>query len=268
MTRPTTLRVTLLGSGTSTGVPVIGCRCAVCTSEDPRNQRMRPALYLELGRELGRERGLLVDTPPDLRQQALRFGVERVDAVLYTHAHADHVYGLDDVRIFNFRQRRPIPCYGSAETLAAIRGFFAYVFDGQPAEGGGKPQLELREVDGPLTLGGLRIVPVPIRHGSLEVLGYRFGPLAYLTDCNHIPEASFPLLEGLEVLILGALRFRPHATHFTVAEAVEAAERIGARRTVLTHMSHEVDYRAPEARLPAGMEFGYDGLVFELEIDV
>ena len=252
------LRVTMLGSGTSTGVPVIGCTCPVCRSPSARNHRMRPGLKLETDGGT-----LLVDTPTDLRVQALRFGLERLDGVLFTHSHADHLFGLDDVRIFNFRQRSPIPCYGSAETLAAIRRVFAYVFeDGQ--EGGGKPQLELIEIREPFHLLGLQVVPVPVWHGGMEVFGYRFGDFAYVTDCNRIPEESLGLLDGVAVLILDALRYRPHPTHFTVAEAVEHARRIGAARTVLTHLAHEVDYDAPQQPLPAGVELGYDGLVLDV----
>lgn len=255
-----TLRLTMLGSGTSTGVPVIGCRCAVCTSDDPRNRRLRPALHLELD-----DRDVLVDTPPDLRQQALDYGVERVDAVLFTHAHADHIYGLDDLRMFNFRQEGSIPCYGSAHTLTALRRSFAYVFDGSPEEGGGKPRLDLVEVREPFSLGDRRFVPVPVWHGSMEVFGYRCGDFAYVTDCNRIPESSRELLRGLEVLILGALRYRPHATHFSIAEAIEVARELGAERTVLTHLSHEVDHVAPEIPLPPGVEFGHDGLTCTID---
>ncbi|HXO18295.1 MAG TPA: MBL fold metallo-hydrolase [Thermoanaerobaculia bacterium] len=252
------LRVTLLGSGTSTGVPVIGCTCRVCTSDNPRNRRSRPGLKLEM------EGGVaLVDTPTDLREQALRFGLPRLDAVLFTHSHADHIFGLDDIRIFNFRQRRPIPCYGSGATLKAIRRAFAYVFE-ETQEGGGKPQLDLIEIDAPFHLLGREVVPVPVCHGSMEVLGYRLGSFAYVTDCNLIPEASYRLLQGLDVLILDALRFRPHSTHFSVAEAAQAALRIGAGRTILTHLAHDVDYGAPEVELPPGVEFGYDGLAFEV----
>jgi phosphoribosyl 1,2-cyclic phosphate phosphodiesterase len=252
------LTVTLLGSGTSTGVPVIGCTCAVCTSGDPRNRRLRPGLKLET------ERGVaLVDTPTDLREQALRFGLPRLDAVVFTHPHADHVFGLDDIRIFNFRQRSSIPCYGSRETLRALRRTFAYAFE-ETQEGGGKPQLDLIEVNGPFGLLGREVVPVPVRHGDMEVYGYRLGSFAYVTDCNIIPETSFRLLEGVEVLILDALRYRPHSTHFSVAEAVAAAARIGAARTILTHLAHDVDYGAPEVALPSGVELGYDGIRFEV----
>jgi phosphoribosyl 1,2-cyclic phosphate phosphodiesterase len=250
------VRVTMLGSGTSTGVPVIGCTCPVCTSTNPRNKRWRPCLKLEIG-----DRVVLVDTPPDLRAQALRFGLPRVDAVLFTHPHADHIFGLDDVRIFNFRQRAPIPCYASAETLGALRRVFAYVFeDGQ--EGGGKPQLDLIEVAGPFTVAGQRVVPIPVWHGEIEVYGYRFGKFAYVTDCKTIPESSYELLQGVEVLILDALRYHPHSTHFSVEEALAAAARVGAARTIFTHLAHEIDHDAPAVALPAGVEFGYDGLVF------
>jgi phosphoribosyl 1,2-cyclic phosphate phosphodiesterase len=253
------MRVTMLGSGTSTGVPVIGCTCDVCTSVNPRNKRWRPGLKLELA-----ERVVLVDTPTDLREQALRFGLPRVDAVVFTHAHADHIFGLDDVRIFNFRQRSPIPCYGSAATLRAIRRIFAYAFE-QGQEGGGKPQLDLIEIGGSFPLFGQTVIPVPVWHGELEVYGYRFGTFAYVTDCNVIPEASFALLAGVEILVLDALRYRPHSTHLSVDEALQVAARIGAARTILTHLAHEIDHDAPAVALPPGVEFGYDGLVFDAD---
>ncbi len=253
------LRVTMLGSGTSTGVPVIGCDCPVCRSSDPRNRRTRPGLKLAWGGRVA-----LVDMAVDFREQALRFGVERVDAVLFTHAHADHIFGLDDLRIFNFRQRHAIPCYGSRETLAALRRVFAYVFeDGQ--EGGGKPQLELREVSAPFDLMGQRVVPVPVWHGELEVLGFRLGRFAYVTDVSRIPEESLAALAGVDTLILGALRYRRHPTHFSIAEAGAAAVRIGARRTIFTHLAHDVDHGAPAEPLAPGVEFGYDGLAFDVE---
>ena len=253
------MRVTLLGTGTSTGVPVIGCRCAVCTSDDPRNRRLRPAALVELAAGT-----VLIDTATDLRQQALTYGIARVDAVLYTHAHADHIFGLDELRVYNFRQGTTIPCYGPASALAGVRRTFAYAFEpGQ--EGGGKPQIELLAVDGPFELLGTRVVPVPVRHGEVEVFGYRFGRFAYVTDVNFIPEASFALLAGVEVLVLGALRYRPHTTHFSFAEAFSAAARIGARRTLLTHVAHDVDHAAPTVPLPPGVEIGHDGLVVELD---
>lgn len=250
----------MLGCGTSTGVPMVGCRCAVCTSTDPRNRRLRTSLRIDLPAGT-----IVVDTSPDFRQQALTFALDRVDAVLYTHAHADHIYGLDDLRPFNFRQQAAIPCYGSAATLATLRRTFAYAFE-PGSEGGGKPRLELIAVREPFDLLGCEVVPVPAFHGSMEVYGYRLGRFAYLTDCNRLPAASRPLLVGggLDVLILDALRYRPHATHLSVEEALALAAELGARRTILTHLAHDVDYAAPAVALPPGVEFGYDGLRFDL----
>jgi phosphoribosyl 1,2-cyclic phosphate phosphodiesterase len=231
----------------------------VCTSGEPRNQRTRAGLKIELPAGT-----LLVDTPTELRLQSLAFGLDRVDGVLFTHAHADHIFGLDDLRIFNFRQRQDIPCYGSPRTLDALSRIFSYVFE-EGQQGGGKPRLELVPIEGPFEAAGAEILPVPVLHGALEVTGFRLGDFAYVTDCSEIPLASRDLLAGLEVLILGALRYHPHPTHFSIPEAVEAARQLGARRTIFTHLAHEVDYARPEIDLPAGMELGYDGLVLELD---
>jgi len=252
------LRVTLMGTGTSTGVPRIACDCPVCTSSDPRNRRLRTGVLLESA-----DGTLLVDTSPDLRQQLLTHDVRQVSAVLFTHSHADHIYGLDDLRIFNFLQRSDMPCYGSPETLEKIRRYFGYVFeDGE--SGGGKPRLRLLPVREPFAVAGRTLVPVPVWHGEMEVYGYRSGGFALVTDVNAIPEASYALLAGVEVLVLGALRYRPHPTHFNFTEAFAVAERIGARRTILTHICHEVDHGAPAVPLPDGVEIGHDGLVFEV----
>jgi phosphoribosyl 1,2-cyclic phosphate phosphodiesterase len=252
------MRVTLLGTGTSTGVPVVGCRCAVCTSSDPRNRRLRPGVRLELPGGTA-----IVDTPTDLRQQALTYGLDRVDAVLYTHGHADHILGLDELRVYNFRQNAVIPCYGPPSALAAIRRTFAYAFE-EGQEGGGKPRVELLPLGHePFELLGAEVTPVPVMHGELEVYGYRIGAFAYVTDVSFIPEESFGRLAGVEVIVLGALRYRPHTTHFTIGEAIVAAERIGARQTFLTHLAHDVDHGAPSEPLPPGVDFGHDGLVFE-----
>lgn len=256
------LEIIMLGSGTSNGVPVIACDCPVCTSAHPRNRRMRPSLALHWRHE-ELERTVLVDVGPEFRLQALAAGLRRLDAVLFTHSHADHIFGLDDVRAFNFLQGESIPCYGSKATLATIRRSFAYVFE-ETQEGGGKPSLELLPVSKPFELLGRRVVPVPVLHGALEVYGYRLGGFAYVTDCSVIPESSFELLAGVEVLILDALRYDPHPTHFTVDQALAAARRIGARRTVFTHMNHDIDYEHPQVALPPGVEFGYDGLRLEL----
>jgi len=250
------VRILFLGTGTSHGVPMIGCRCATCLSEDPRDRRWRPSILVRLpGGET-----VLVDTAPDLRAQALAFGVTRVDAILFTHSHADHILGLDEVRRFNALQGGAIPCYGDVDTLDDIRRTFRYIFDPDTPRGGGVPRLELRPVDGPWTLFGERVVPVPIWHGTRRILGFRIGRFAYLTDCSAVPEASWPLLAELDVLVLDALRDRPHPTHLTLGEAVAVAARVGARRTYFTHICHELPHEATCARLPPGMALAHDGL--------
>ena len=255
------MRVTFLGTGTSTGVPVIGCDCGTCRSADPKDRRWRPSIYIELHDGPA----VLVDASPDLRAQALRFGIERVDMILLTHSHADHVLGLDDVRIYNFRQGGAIPCYGDTRTIDDVRRMFAYVFDPATPKGGGLPQLALWDVAGAFSFQGRTVFPVPLRHGTLPILGYRLGAFAYLTDCNEIPEPSWPLLQGLEILVIDALRRRPHSTHFHLAEAVETAQRIGATRTYFTHMTHDLPHAATCAGLPAGMSLAHDGLVLEAD---
>lgn len=265
------LRVTLLGTGTSQGVPMIGCDCGVCRSADPRDRRSRPSILIELQEQPGRPpfaadgpRCILVDTPPDLRAQALAFGVRRVDAILFTHSHADHIFGLDDVRRFNKIQRATIPCYGDAPTLADLRRVFAYIFDPTTPKGGGIPKISLHEIAGPFCLGGAEIVPVPLAHGARPILGFRIGAFAYLTDCNAIPDASWPLLDGVTTLVLDALRERPHATHFSVPEAVAVAARLGAAQTYFTHICHDLPHAETCARLPAGVQLAYDGLVLDV----
>jgi phosphoribosyl 1,2-cyclic phosphate phosphodiesterase len=251
------VNVTFLGTGTSTGVPVPTCTCDVCRSSDPRDARLRPSVLLRWDGA-----SVLVDTSTDLRQQALRLGLMGLDAVVYTHAHADHVFGLDELRMFNWRRGGAIPVYASALTLAAIRRTFWYAFEDVEA-GGGKPLLELHEVDAPFALLGRTVVPVPLQHGSLPILGYRIGGFAYLTDVSAIPEASYALLENLDVLVLSALRLRPHPTHMHLARSLEEAARIGATRTLFTHIAHEISHAAVAASLPPGVELAYDGLTFE-----
>jgi phosphoribosyl 1,2-cyclic phosphate phosphodiesterase len=252
------VRITFLGTGTSHGVPMIGCDCATCRSTDPRDNRLRPSLYLQ-----DDSAGILVDAGPDLRLQALRHDVRRVDAILFTHGHADHILGLDDVRRFNAIMQRPMPCYGDAQTLEDIRRTFHYVFDPATPKGGGLPALELTRIDGPVRIGNIEAVPVPLWHGKRAILGFRFGTLAYLTDCNRLADDAWGLLEGLDVLVIDALRVRPHPTHFSLDEAIEAARRIGARRTFFTHMCHDLLHEATNARLPDGMALAYDGLVLD-----
>ena len=243
---------------------MIGCTCSTCRSTDPKDTRLRTSIYLDI--PAGAR--ILVDASIDLRQQCLTHGIARVDAVLFTHGHADHILGIDDLRSLNTIQGGPIPCYGNAEAWEAITKTFYYAFDGVARPGGGTPQLARYTVDGPIAVGGVQITPVPLWHGPLPILGYRTGNFAYLTDCSRIPESSWPLIDGVDLVIIDALRDTPHDTHFTVAEALTVVERLGPRRAYLTHMTHDLPHAATNARLPAGVELAYDGLVLDIEASV
>ncbi len=250
------VEVTILGSGTSHGVPMIGCDCAVCTSTDPRDKRTRPSIFVRIG-----EQCILVDTAPELRIQCLANGIKRLDAVLFTHHHADHVTGLDDLRRFNRLMKRPVRCYSTERTLAALRRMFLYAFDPAPDSPHSRPELEFHTIDThPFRIGGETIVPIPLMHGPMPVFGFRFGAFAYCTDCNHIPEGSLALLQDLDVLILDALRPAPHPAHFTLAEAIGRGNRVGAGKTYFTHMTHQLAHEATGRELPEGMALAYDGL--------
>lgn len=250
------MRVTFLGTGTSTGIPVIGCHCRVCTSPHPYNQRLRQSVLLEANGKYG-----LIDTTPDLRLQLLRRPIPRLDFVLFTHSHSDHLMGLDDIRPFNFRQHESIDAYANANTVKAIRRAFGYIWDATTQVGGGKPQLELHEIDEPFTHDGIDIIPIPVLHGDWTILGFRIGSFAYITDTNGIPPESRHLLEGIDVLALDGLRPGPnHPTHFTIAQAIDCAKEIGARETWLIHLAHEVDHEEVAAMLPNGIRLAYDGL--------
>ncbi|HEX2094956.1 MAG TPA: MBL fold metallo-hydrolase [Longimicrobiaceae bacterium] len=258
------MKLHILGSGTSFGVPVVGCRCATCTSADPRDRRTRHGALLE---EDGRF--LLVDTPPELRLQLLAAGVSRIDAVWYTHYHADHVHGVDDLRVFSVRSDRPLLVYGSEECVAALEDRFAYVFDPniRPIEGTTKPDAELTAFRAyqELEVAGFRMLPLPVPHGHVEAFGFRVGALGYITDAKLLPPRTREALAGVRVLVLNALWYgNPHPTHFTVEEAVEVAQEIGAERTFLTHLSHRVRHAELERDLPPGVLPAYDGLVVEV----
>lgn len=254
-------RVTVLGSGTSHGVPMIGCTCAVCLSSDPRDRRTRASIYVDVA---GGPK-ILVDTSTDLRHQALTHRLPRVDAILFTHSHADHIMGLDDSRRFSQMQKGPIACYADAHTVDSLRKSFYYVFDPRTDQGGGLPQIELHTIERAFSVGGVAIQPIPLMHGRRPILGFRFGDFAYLTDTNLVPEPAFPLLAGVKTLILDALRHRPHPTHFTVAEALSVVERLRPQQTYFTHICHDLPHAATNAALPAGVELAYDGLSFTID---
>jgi phosphoribosyl 1,2-cyclic phosphate phosphodiesterase len=248
----------LLGTGTSVGVPCIGCDCAVCTGGHPRNQRTRSSAILGLP-----QGNLLIDTPPDLRMQLLREKIPLVHAVLYTHEHADHLHGLDDVRLFPFMLGHPIPIYASEIVEARIRKVFDYAFEKRDlTHAGAVPSMQLRRVDDqPLEILGSVLTPIPLIHGPYcNVYGYRIGNVAYCTDTNRIEPSSMELLEGLDVLVLDALRTTKHATHFSVGEALDVIERLGPKKAYLTHLSHELDYMTFHRELPEHVALAYDGL--------
>lgn len=255
------LQIRVLGSGTSMGVPVVGCHCPVCLSSDPHNKRLRSSVVVRAAGST-----VLVDCSIDFRQQMLRDPVQRIDSILITHTHSDHINGLDDLRSFNYLQKGAIPLYSLQYFLDDLRTRFSYCFN--PLQlGGGIPQLDLRPVEPgePFTAAGLEVMPIEIMHGQLSILGYRFGRFAYLTDCSGIPKASEPLLQGLDLLIISALRHRPHSTHFNVQQALEASERLGARRVYFTHVADDLDHETTNRELPPWAKLLYDGQVLEVE---
>jgi phosphoribosyl 1,2-cyclic phosphate phosphodiesterase len=259
------VRLTLLGTGTSFGVPQIGCRCPACTSTDPHDKRTRTSALIETA-----GKRLLIDTPPELRLQLVAAGVDHIDAVLFTHGHADHVHGIDDLRALSVRlgPGATLPAYGPRDTMAELATKFPYIFDPSivvPA-GTTKPELapHVLEPGKAITIAGVAVLPLALPHGAQVVFGYRVGPVAYLTDVKAVPESVIEVLEGLEVLILSALLSRPHPLHLSIPEATATARRIGARRTYFTHLTHEYTHQALAALLPPGIAPAYDGLVIDV----
>lgn len=251
------MKITILGSGTSTGVPMVGCHCPVCSSNDPRDKRTRASIIIETEGKY-----ILIDTSPDLRRQALRQRIPHIDAVLLTHPHADHVNGMDDLRGFHFIHRRVIPCHGSRATMEVVLRNFSYIFRGLDT-GGYAPLLEAHIISEPFSLFGRTVIPIHLYHGSMPTTGYRIDGAAYLTDCSRIPESSLALLTGLEILIIDALRYTPHENHFNIEGALKIVNELKPKLAVLTHLTHEVAH-ADEAKLPEGVRFAYDGMELAL----
>lgn len=254
------MKVTFLGTGTSQGVPVIGCDCSVCTSLDFRDKRFRSSVHLQIGKL-----SLVIDTGPDFRSQILRAGITTLDAVLYTHEHKDHTAGLDDIRPFNFKQQKDMPVFGKLQVLEQIKREFAYIFSGKRYPG--VPQVETIEIDeNPFTIEGITVTPIPVLHYKLPILGFRIGDFTYITDANYISEESLKLIEGTEVLVLNALQKEPHISHFTLDEAVDMAQKIGAKESYFTHISHRLGlHDAVDRELPQGIALAYDGLQLTLD---
>lgn len=253
------VELTVLGSGTSMGVPTIACPCRVCRSTDAHDQRTRPSVLLRYN-----GRAVVIDTGPDFRAQAIRAGMDRLDAVLYTHSHADHILGLDDIRPFTVAEGKVIPLYGNGPAIHGVRRVFQYIFDGNYPYGG-VPLVRDHVITGSVELFGLEFEPIKVIHGRMEVLGFRFGSAAYLTDYNHIPDASLQQLKGVETLFLDALRHEEHPTHMTVAQALEQADKICPRQAFLTHIAHDLGHEETNAALPENVSLCYDGMQLELD---
>jgi phosphoribosyl 1,2-cyclic phosphate phosphodiesterase len=252
------MTVRFLGTGTTDGVPVIGCDCAVCRLKNPKNQRLRSGVFVEQGGDR-----LLIETSPDLRFQALKYHITHFDAILLSHAHYDHSAGLPEIRRFNFIMNKTLPLYANAPTLEELTRSYYYFFE-PIQEGGGLPSITFNKADKPFMVKSFAITPIPIKHGVMDILGYRIGAMAFITDASFIPETSFSLLENLDLLILNALRYEPHSTHFSVGEAVKAAQKIAAKQTYFTHMAHNIDYDTLKKELPPTISPAYDGLKLEI----
>ena len=255
--------LTVLGSGTSMGVPTIGCDCAVCTSADPHDRRTRPSIMVQWNGHT-----VLIDTTPDFREQAIRERINRIDAILYTHGHADHILGLDDVRPLSFRRTTggsKIPLFATENTAQVLRQVFRYIFEAD-YKYGGLAQVELKDVNGPVEIGGATFIPLTVNHGDYPIEAYRFGSAAYLTDFSSVPEETMQQLQGLDVLFLDALRHYPHPTHSTVEQSLQIVERLKPKRAFFTHISHDLPHEETNASLPHNVRLSHDGLKLEFDL--
>ena len=264
-----TMKATLMGTGTSTGVPSIGCDCPTCTSGDPRDNRLRAGLLLRDSAppEGAMPRTILVDCGPDFRQQALKYEIKRLDGLLLTHSHFDHIAGIDDLRIYNFRQHQTLPVYALANTLEDLSRRYDYIFH-PPQKGGGVASLDLIPIHGAFDFLGLHIVPLPAKHGILDIVGFRFGEFVYMTDASYLPPATMDLMRNCKTLVLNMLREKPHSTHFSFDEAVAVAKEIGAEQTWFIHMAHQLKHAETDAALPKGMNLAWDGVEFDFDPEV
>lgn len=252
--------ITVLGSGTSMGVPTIGCDCAVCFSTDPHDRRTRPSILVQYDGH-----SVLIDTTPDFREQAIRERIRKIDAVLYTHTHADHILGLDDLRPLSFHRANKIPLYARPDHATLLRTMFRYVFDAD-YKFGGLPQVELKDLSGPVELFGATFQPVPVVHGDTEIFGFRFGSAAYLTDFSTVPESTLERLTDLDIVFLDALRYRPHPTHSTVEQSLKIVERLRPKRAYFTHICHDLPHEETNKKLPPHVRLAHDGLTLEFEL--
>jgi phosphoribosyl 1,2-cyclic phosphate phosphodiesterase len=258
--------LTVLGSGTSMGVPTIGCDCAVCRSLDPRDRRTRPSVMIGYRDPHDHARYVLIDTTPDFREQALREKITQLDAVLYTHTHADHILGIDDLRPLTYRHKPgKLPLYATPRNCEFLRNMFRYIFEPK-YKFGGLPQVELHSIEGPVELFGARFEPLTVIHGETPILGFRFGSAAYLTDHSEVPAETLENLRGLDILFLDALRYTPHPTHSTVEQSLKIVEAVKPKRTFFTHICHDLPHQATNAALPPGVQLAYDGMKLEFEI--
>jgi phosphoribosyl 1,2-cyclic phosphate phosphodiesterase len=256
------MKITILGSGTSQGIPIIGCKCPACTSVNPKDKRLRVSVYIETVSPVNNKPlKILIDTSPDFRQQMLVNNFDDVDAVLYTHHHIDHIMGLDDIRQINQLHRKPVDIYGNEDTMNHIRRAFSYIFDEKTYKGGGIPDVNVHIITlEKFNVHGVEVVPIKYFHGPTIVYGFRINGFAYLTDCSEIPEDEFDKLNGLDVLVIDALRYRPHPTHYSIDEAAAVAQRIGAKMAYFTHMTHDIVHDEVNSKLPENIQLSYDGL--------